>query len=229
MEKDYVKTLQRNKNKYVCLLECLDSGDYETLVNNRFGVVISSKSAKLTMIEGNNFEKLTENLTFEENYHYFTTNSKIAKGICKKINKEYRRCYQVIYNDLPIKNIEGLKVYKAENTYENAKFISSRYTLGYSPENTYKTMNKTFFLFAEYNGAICGFIGMHEERSIGFLEVFPEYRRLGIGSILIEYAVKEVKNMGKTPFSHIIATNRKSYNLHQKLDCEIYKKYVYWI
>lgn len=85
-------------------------------------------------------------------------------------------------------------------------------------------------LFGGYrDGVLIGFIGTHLEGSLGILEIFPKYRKLGYGTILESYMVNQMLEKGLTPFSQIEVNNKKSLALQDKLGFSISKDKLYWM
>jgi GNAT superfamily N-acetyltransferase len=79
------------------------------------------------------------------------------------------------------------------------------------------------------NGNLVGFIGFHEEGSMGLLEVLPEYRHKGVGSLLESYMINLHLQKGWTPFCQILTDNRISLYLQQKLGLTLSADHLYWL
>ena len=79
------------------------------------------------------------------------------------------------------------------------------------------------------DGKLIGFIGNHLEGSIGLLEVFPKYRRLGYGTILESSMVNKMLEKSLVPFAQIEINNKKSMTLQTKLGFKISKDRLYLI
>lgn len=79
------------------------------------------------------------------------------------------------------------------------------------------------------DGNLAGFIGVHSEGSMGFLEVLPEYRRMGVGAALESYVVNLHLQKGWTPFCQIFSNNEASLRLQRKLGLEISEEHMYWL
>ncbi|MBP3041367.1 GNAT family N-acetyltransferase [Bacillaceae bacterium Marseille-Q3522] len=79
------------------------------------------------------------------------------------------------------------------------------------------------------NGNLIGFVGEHLEGSIGLLEVFPKYRRLGYGTALESFMVNNMLAKGFVPFGQVEASNVKSITLQKKLGFAISKEHLYWL
>ena len=76
---------------------------------------------------------------------------------------------------------------------------------------------------------LAGFIGTHEEGSIGMLEVIPEFRGKGIGSELERYAINSAIAKGRYPYCQVKEDNEISMKLQKSLGMEISKTKVYWL
>lgn len=67
------------------------------------------------------------------------------------------------------------------------------------------------------DGALVGFIGEHDEASMGMLEVFPEARRHGFAQALEAALIGELLAAGRTPYCHVAPDNEASRALQAKL------------
>ena len=158
----------------------------------------------------------------------FTPNEKAKTLLFNKFNLKVVDCYQYEYDKYNIDS-ELLSLKKLNASSENVKLICENYTLSYSEEEVYSLLNDKFILGGYINGKICSFIGMHEERSIGLLEVFKEYRRKGIGEFMVKKAVNYFIDNGYAPFSHVRCDNLPSINMQIKLNAKKYENKVFWL
>jgi len=78
-------------------------------------------------------------------------------------------------------------------------------------------------------GEIAGFAGTHEERSMGLLEILPEYRRLGLAYALEAHLINHLLSLGRVPFCQVAIVNDASIRLQQKLGLVISDQVVYWL
>lgn len=77
-------------------------------------------------------------------------------------------------------------------------------------------------LFAGYlDGELCGFIGFHNDGSMGMLEVFPDFRRHHVGFALEQNLINEALRRGWVPYCHIYEGNTPSVNLQKKLGLHV--------
>ena len=134
-----------------------------------------------------------------------------------------------MYNDFCPNDAENLTFELAKPTQKNVEFLSKNYSLGYSQKDIENVLKNRFVIYAKCGGEICGFIGMHEEMSIGLLEVFEKFRRKNVATSLLHKAVEMAKRENIVPFCHIISSNEKSLNLHKKINATFCEDSVYWL
>ncbi len=65
-------------------------------------------------------------------------------------------------------------------------------------------------------GSLAGFAGTHDERSMGLMEILPEYRRLGFAFALEAHLINHLLSIGRVPFGQISIHNEPSLRLQQK-------------
>ena len=78
-------------------------------------------------------------------------------------------------------------------------------------------------------GEIAGFAGTHEERSMGLLEILPEYRRLGLAYALEAHLINHLLSLGRVPFCQVALRNEASIRLQQKLGLVLSDRIIYWL
>lgn len=83
-------------------------------------------------------------------------------------------------------------------------------------------------LGAFVNGKLCGFIGTHEEGSIGMLEVYPQYRRQGIARLLQCAMVNQRLKENHYAFGQVLDYNHASMELQKSLGFVISDMPCYW-
>ncbi|MBP5193812.1 MAG: GNAT family N-acetyltransferase, partial [Clostridia bacterium] len=89
---------------------------------------------------------------------------------------------------------------------------------------------KNLGMYAAYKGEnIAGFIGRHEERSIGLMEVLTEYRKMGVATELALFMINRVMDEGEIPYGQVIVDNEKSIAMQKKLGFTFSESHVYWL
>lgn len=76
---------------------------------------------------------------------------------------------------------------------------------------------------------LAGFIGYHEEGSIGMLEVTPKYQRMHIGMALETYMANDCLEKGWTPYGQVIVGNEVSLAVQRKMGLYLSKGLIYWM
>ena len=76
---------------------------------------------------------------------------------------------------------------------------------------------------------LAGFIGLHEEGSMGMLEVARKFRRQGVASSLLSHLCAWLLSRGRTPFSQFATDNEPSRRLHEHMGFRISNRPVYWL
>ena len=67
------------------------------------------------------------------------------------------------------------------------------------------------------DGVKVGYIGIRKEGTIGHLEVFPEHRRKGYGTLFIKAITNLQIKSGRIPSCHILENNVPSIAIHRNL------------
>ena len=80
-----------------------------------------------------------------------------------------------------------------------------------------------------FGDALAGFVGTHEELTMGLLEILPEYRRLGLAFALEAHLINHLLSIGQTPFCQVAIHNEPSLALQRKLGLTISDTKVYWL
>ncbi len=85
-------------------------------------------------------------------------------------------------------------------------------------------------LYGLYKDRTClGFIGIHEDGSMGMLYVDAAYRGLGLAMALESFLINTQLKKGRTPYCHIINGNDASLQLQKKLGLYLSTTPIWWI
>lgn len=95
--------------------------------------------------------------------------------------------------------------------------ILDHYHLFHDPEYITQRIEAgvMYGIFVEDN--LAGFVGEHWEGSMGMLEVFPPYRRLGLATQLHNFTINRYLAQGRTPFAEVLTDNAPSLALQAKM------------
>lgn len=229
MKDKAIAYLMRNPLIHMGMIEPIRIGTADILYAETDGVLIREEKSKAYMISVDNFEKGRELvnrmsecdlIVVHQKYmtDYIADKFELTAGI---------ECFQAAYLDkfkLDVK--EELEIKQLEQN--QVKVVLEHYHK--LSHNEVQEIIKNGNLFGGYrDGKLVGFIGNHLEGSIGLLEIFPPYRRLGYGTILESYMVNRMLEKDLVPFVQIETNNEKSLALQNKLGFKISHDRLYWL
>lgn len=113
---------------------------------------------------------------------------------------------------------------------EQADFVRAHY-LTYQPEEDYgvSRLASGNMVGAFIGGEIVGFAGLHNEGSLGLLEVLPQYRRRGVGSSLSAYLVNQLLARGWVPYGQVELDNEPSLAMQRRMGASISTEKLAWL
>ncbi len=208
------------------------------VINNGGEILYAEKDGVLALYKGiyalfgTSGQGLTKALSLVENASCFVcSSSEEGDAVLKNFKniKKKKACYQILYREpFGVEIPEDTTVKELPPTDENIDFVTSTYTLGFAREDI-KRLMQDFTFYATYtNGELSGYIGRHDEGSIGLLEIMPKFRRKGLGAFLVDYSVKMVNEQGDIAYCNIEVNNEKSLKMHLKMNFIPSNKFVYW-
>ncbi|MDR0435800.1 MAG: hypothetical protein LBH11_03420 [Propionibacteriaceae bacterium] len=213
---------ERDPLSYVDITETLRRGGGEVVAAGRDGVLVRCNTRSLLYLAADSGEAANLLLAGVEPPEVMVVHGDEAADVaCQRFGLAATpRCWQValVSGKLPEPPRADLvfRTLGAEYTHE----VAIRYTLQFSEERIRENLDAGLiiggFLIDEPDKMI-GFIGTHEDGSMGFLEVYPEFRRGDVGTCMtIELARRHLAH-GWTPYGHIIEGNLASLNMSQGL------------
>lgn len=113
-------------------------------------------------------------------------------------------------------------------TLDDAETVHAHYALEPDIDHIRKTISMGLMYGAEVDGKLAGFIGVHSDGSCGMLEVFPEFRRMGIGTELELYLQNEQLKKGFMPYGQVYTTNMASIDMQTKIGLLVSDEHVTW-
>ena len=136
-------------------------------------------------------------------------------------------CSQWVYikNTAPqfdSKNIKNLDISYLDIILKHYKTVQDK---EYLAERL--SSNNIFGIFEK--NLLAGFIGIHNEGSIGMLEVFDDFRRKGYAYSLEAFVINKQLKKGRIPYCHVVEGNVPSFNLQKKLNFTKTDKPSIWI
>lgn len=128
--------------------------------------------------------------------------------------------------DIMLPRVDGLEIRFLTDEY--IPLVQERYRL--IPNAEYIRERIAYGMpGAFYHGEPAGFVGVHDEGSMGMMEVFPAFRRLGIASALSAYLIKSELQRGHIPYAQYFTGNTASRKLLEKLGFSFSEQPSIWM
>jgi len=121
---------------------------------------------------------------------------------------------------------EGTEIRPLDSSYFD--FVCAHYHMVEDPTYIHERLEEGMFgVFV--GGEIAGFVGTHEERPMGLLEILPDYRRLGLAYALEAHLINHLLSLGRVPFCQVAVYNEASIRLQEKLGLVLSDQIIYWL
>ncbi|MCM1105589.1 MAG: tRNA (guanosine(37)-N1)-methyltransferase TrmD [Blautia sp.] len=154
-------------------------------------------------------------------------------GYC--LDMECLTCVYTRKEQLPITGLYGADGRPLANgieifalTMEEFPLVKQCYTIE-EPEYLRKRIEKGMMYGAFMQGELAGFIGVHDEGSIGMLYVLPRFRRRKVAAALETYLCNRLIRQKMTPYGQIAIGNTASVLLQERLGLCMSRGHVYWM
>lgn len=211
----------------IIVIEFLKRGA-DILAENKGAILVRDKSSGVICLSAIDEKSAADALEARSDYDLLLLSQPLMlRYVHKKYNLVCERpCFQGVYtkgNPLPLKG--ELEIDVADDK-ELEKIIAT-YEFA-DPEGLKKAQRRGQIFAAHADGQFCGYIGEHEEGSMGMLHVFPEFRGRGYAYELESFMINKKLSEGSTPYCHIIYDNAASLSLQKKLGLEIAAQYIFW-
>ena len=234
MNTSAIAYLSRDFNKNIDMLEILPLPTARVLAADDFGVLMEHNGLFLLSCDEGMEEaylpRLVEGLTDETERMIVLHSPALKDALVQMYRFEafldvrhgaYRKAEPVSYT-LP----ENAEIHRLDGSHLG--FVLRNYHM--MDDESYLRERIAEGMFGAFvGGELVGFIGTHDERSIGLLEVLPEYRRLGLAFALEAYLINRLLEQGRTPFCQVGIANEPSLALQRKLGMELSDATVHWL
>ena len=229
MKERAIKYLSKNPLIHMSMIEPINRNTAEILYAESDGVLIKEKKSNAYMISVDNLERGTAILEIITEGKLFVAHQKYMVDFIASrfLLEQGLECVQAVYLDKNKLNIsKELEIRQLELKHKD--IILEHYNK--LTQNEIVELLNDGAIFGGYkDGVLVGFIGTHLEGSLGLLEIFPEYRRMGYGTILEGYLVNRMLDKGYVPFGQIEVNNKNSMALQKNLGFRISEDSLYWL
>lgn len=142
---------------------------------------------------------------------------------------EEMRCKQVAYFNKTLLTIPRNDIAIRPLGKEHREIVSMHYSSVSSGEYIAERLEAHAIYGGFIQNKLAGFIGLHEEGSMGMLHVLPQYRKQLVAQTLESWLINTLLQQGSTPFAQIVTDNTPSLLLHQKLGFTFSASPVSWL
>lgn len=217
----------------VDMIEPLRLRQADIIYEGKEGIVFHELRSDALMVSMNDTDKFKE---IYENNHLdrFELWDVKQKAIADILVNDYHKilqfaCYQAIYDRKKFIDIEERNdVHIQCLSLKYAQDVIDAYQHN-DPSYIYDLIGKKHLWGLFEKQRLAGFIGIHDEGSMGLLEVLPQFQRKGYGTMLESYLINEYLKQGLVPYCQVIAGNEKSLKLQKKLGLTISNQLSYWL
>lgn len=242
-----IRRLSKDKRNHIHIMESLGRGRGEILYRKGEQLLVFDREAKVCMLLCGEEKMQTEGRR-NPGHCMFACGENEGKKLLAAVPKEaewvlvlqerlaeelkdtgfgvWGKCSQYLYTagqSLPVryKDIRRL-------TIEDLDYVSGHY-----PLETEMYLKKRILAGVMYGALadekLAGFVGTHDEGSMGMLYVEEPYRRQGIGESLLAYNINRTLERGWIPYGHVPEGNTASEHLLEKLGLYRAGRMVLWL
>jgi len=223
------KYCQNNPVHYIAISETIKRGLGETVYAGRDGLVVVNPSGDTTYLSVKNAQTFLKVMPLLNDYDWILLHEISYRDQLENNGFHYHMepAFSAAYfkPDIELPKIKDLEIHALAE--KDLPFVLAHYRLIHDEGYLRERINYGM-LGAFYHDSPAGFIGIHEEGSMGMLEVLPGFRRLGIGAALTAYMVKQELKRGHIPYAQHLASNAASRFLQQKMGFTISDKPLAW-
>ena len=134
--------------------------------------------------------------------------------------------YGYLKNDVEIVKVPQIEIRKIGMEYYD--FIRQNYSTLVDEKYLQSRIQTNVFIGAFDQDKIVGFAGIHDEGSIGFVEVIAKYRRKGIARMLETYMINEALKKNELIYLQVELENTVSMRFHEKLGFKRANDIITW-
>lgn len=223
-----IRSLARDKRNNIHIMESLGRGRGEILYHKGEQLLVFDREAAACMLlcgDDGDLEKLLSAIPGQTEW-CVVIQERLMEELKARGFGVWGKCSQYLYtarNSLTVrhKDIRRLGI-------GDLDYVSEHYPHGTKEYLEGRILNGVMYgAFA--SGRLTGFVGTHDEGSMGMLYVEERYRRQGIGEALLSYNINRTLERGWIPYSHILENNPASVCLQEKLGLYKADRPVWWI
>lgn len=232
-----IEELMKKKVIHMDMIEILRLGNGKILCFDERGILIKDKKSGVYMISAVDEESgkaMLSGLSEDEK-------SKIGALVVHNVNlfadmedaenngfSLGQGCFQAVYTrcvTLPV--CKDIEIKQLDESYTD--IVCEHYHMAKDKEFATEKLRLGVMYGIFVNHQLAGFVGQHEEGSMGMLEIFPKFRRSGLAAAIESFTINRILSEGRIPYCQIFDDNEASLKLQEKLGLRISKEKLWWM
>ena len=228
-KKRIIKKLSRKKRENIHIMELLSRGNGEVLYHEGDNLLVFDRKSGayvMTAADLEQADKICDRIPADADM-FVVSQEFLVEFLFEKFSVHPNiRCVQACFTrkeTLPVKHKDIRKLdesfldYVAEHYHRGTReYVQERIAAG--------------AMYGAFDGErIMGFIGLHDEGSMGLLYVEEAYRRQGVAASLESYLINRQLEWGWIPYGQISIDNEPSKKLQDKLGLYLSAGNVWWL
>ncbi len=224
-----IEKLSKKKRKNIHIMEALGRGMADILYETGDSFVVFYHECKCVMLQVAKMEHLDKILEVmpQDASSIIITQQEMIDPLCKArecqvLLETKQACYtkkevlSVRHKDIRCLELDSLSYLNDNYEHDCEEYLRGRILA--------KAMYGAFI-----DDQLVGFIGTHDDGSMGMLYVDETYRGRGIGVSLESYLINRQIEQGFTPYCQVIIGNEVSRSLQEKLGLYLSEESVWWL
>jgi len=225
-----IKALMKQKKENAYMIDALLRGVAYVVDRQGSNVLAYNEACKTWMICGEDCavgQRFLEQIPAESKL-FLNNMEALNPFICEKFGVKCSEPYcQSVYTGHEALPVEYKEI-RTLTMEDDLDYIVSNYEHG-SVEFVEDRIRAREMFGAFSEGRLVAFCGIHNNGSLGILYVEPEFRCGHMGGSLASYLVNKALERGGIPYAHILATNKASLRMQERMGLYLGKKYIYWL
>ena len=240
-----IKELMKKKVIHMDMIESLRLGNGKLLCFDERGILIKDKKSGVYMLSAKSAQSgkaILESLSDKDKAQMSAVVVHDVNVFSDEADAEAngfsmgQGCHQAVYTrgvTLPVR--KDVQIQKLDVSYTDV--VCEHYHMIQDKDFIEAKLNSgvMYGIFVkcdesdEEKWQFAGFIGQHEEGSMGMLEIFPEFRGDGLAATLESFTINRILGEGRIPYCQIFDDNEASLRLQEKLGLRISKEKLWWM
>ncbi len=241
--------LMKQKLLHIDMIELINRGRAILVARDEDKILLKDKDTGIVFYTGASVEFL-EQLpdSVKKSINKLVLHQReLADTVCQMFGlEEILVCYQSVYTQREKMSVSGL--YRPDGqptaeglvirplTLEQHDAVKSTYELledageddEYGADYVRERIESGCMFGAFVDDRFAGYIGIHDDGSMGMLHVFTEYRGRKIGKALEAYVINYALELGQIPYGQVVEGNEASARLQESLGLHMSKTPVVW-